>query len=112
MIERNVFCDFFGEQSPLDRGPDLLNSRPLDEGFDTERALEESISRLLIDEFEDDDEDDEMIKMRLKRLGNAKVGSLNTYFLPPQVRRRRAKRICREVEESTLRSCSSLPGGE
>jgi len=49
--------------------------------LENENALEESISRLVLDDY-DDDEDEER-RQKLQRLG--KRNNLSTYFMPPQV---------------------------
>jgi len=54
-----------------------------EEDFDNENALEESISRLVMDDLDDEDEEEAM-KSKLRRLGT--TTNLSTYFLPPQVR--------------------------
>jgi hypothetical protein len=71
--------------------------------FDNENALEESISRLVMDDFDDEDEEEAM-KSKLRRLGT--TTNLNTYFLPPQV----ANKHMQWLKDTELPGQSSLLG--
>lgn len=51
--------------------------------YENDNALEESISRLVLDDLEDTEDEEEARKMKLSRLGAS--SNFNTYFMPPQV---------------------------
>ncbi|CAL8082077.1 unnamed protein product [Orchesella dallaii] len=51
--------------------------------YDNDNALEESISRLVLDDLEDTEDEEEARKLKLSRLGAS--SNFNTYFMPPQV---------------------------
>lgn len=51
--------------------------------YENDNALEESISRLVLDDMEDTEDEEEARKMKLSRLGA--TSNFNTYFMPPQV---------------------------
>jgi len=51
--------------------------------YENDNALEESISRLVLDDMEDTEDEEEARKIKLSRLGA--TSNFNTYFMPPQV---------------------------
>ncbi|ODM95683.1 Protein PAT1 1 [Orchesella cincta] len=68
-----------GPTAPTDTGPKETEYYD----YDNDNALEESISRLVLDDLEDTEDEEEARKLKLSRLGA--TSNFNTYFMPPQV---------------------------
>lgn len=68
--------------APVDPATDPRTKETDYYDFENDNALEESISRLVLDDLEDSEDEEDDKKAKFNRFG---ASHFNTYFMPPQV---------------------------